>query len=60
MGIKNENWVDDTVWEFGRLGFWLVHLIGIGMLFFMGMRFAVRKAPIPIILYRMLRTMLQH
>lgn len=60
MGIRHENWIDDTIWEFGRFGFWLVHLIGFGALFCMGMRFAVRRAPVPIVLYRMLRSVLKH
>jgi hypothetical protein len=59
MGIRHGNWIDDTVWEFGRPAFWAVHLVGAVVLFFLGMRFAVRRVPAPIMMYRMLRLLLR-
>lgn len=45
----------DDLLEFPHSGFWLVHIIGILAFFVMGMRFAVRRAPFPIVLYRFFR-----
>jgi hypothetical protein len=45
----------DNSLEFPHGGFWFVHIIGIFALFIMGMRFAVRRAPIPIMLFRFFR-----
>ncbi|MBP2654349.1 MAG: hypothetical protein H6Q73_1918 [Firmicutes bacterium] len=59
MGQYNENWIDDTSLEFPRGGFWLVHILGAVVIFFLGMRFAVRRTPFSLIAYRMLR-MLTH
>lgn len=58
MGIRQKNWVDDTMWEFGRPAFWLIHALGAGTLFFLGMRYAMRRVPVPIVMYRMLRSVL--
>lgn len=55
MGYYHENWVDDTILEFPRTGFWFIHVIGALMVFFIGMRFAVRRAPLPLIAYRVMR-----
>jgi hypothetical protein len=55
VGQYNENWIDDTPLEFPRTGFWLVHVIGAVMLFALGMRFAVRRAPLSIMAYRFMR-----
>ncbi|EGO65916.1 hypothetical protein [Acetonema longum] len=57
MGIENENIIDDTALEFPRAGFWAVHLIGGSLLFFLGMRYAVKRVPMPIIAYRLLRSL---
>jgi hypothetical protein len=59
VGYHNENWVDDTTLEFPRTGFWVVHAVGAMLFFFMGMRFAVRRAPMSLMAYRFLR-MLTH
>lgn len=59
MGHHNENWIDDTTLEFPRAGFWLVHTLGAAAVFMLGMRFAVRRAPLSIMAYRFLR-MLRH
>jgi hypothetical protein len=59
VGQYHENWIDDTMLEFPRTGFWLVHVIGAVMVFFLGMRFAMRRAPLSIMAYRFLR-MLKH
>ena len=55
MGQYHENWVDDTTLEFPRPGFWLVHLLGTALIFTLGMRFAVRRAPLSIMAYRFMR-----
>ncbi|MBP2649756.1 MAG: hypothetical protein H6Q74_581 [Firmicutes bacterium] len=59
MGQYNENWVDGTTLKFPRAGFWGVHLIGAVVIFLLGMRFSVRRAPFPIIAYKILK-MLAH
>ncbi len=59
MGHNHENWVDDTTLEFPRTGFWLLHVIGAVAVFMLGMRFAVHRAPVSIMAYRLLR-MLRH
>jgi hypothetical protein len=46
--------IDDFL-EFPHSSFWFVHIIGILALFYMGMRFAVRRAPFPIMMYRFVR-----
>lgn len=55
MGQYHENWIDDTPLEFPRTGFWIVHVIGVVMLFALGMRFAVHRAPLSIMAYRFMR-----
>ncbi|MDF2500682.1 MAG: hypothetical protein K0Q77_1396 [Anaerosporomusa subterranea] len=60
MGIRHGNLLDGTMWEFGRPAFWAVHLAGAAVLFFLGMRFAVRRVPVPIMLFSMLRSLLRH
>ena len=49
------HWMDGTALEFPRAGFWLVHIVGAFALFFLGMRFAVRRAPMSLIAYRVLK-----
>lgn len=41
--------------DFPQSGFWLVHIIGVLAVFYMGMRFAVRRVPLPIMMYRIFR-----
>lgn len=55
MGQYHENFIDDTTLEFPRTGFWFLHILGGALIFFMGMRFAVRRAPLSIMAYRFLR-----
>lgn len=52
MGYYNENMVDDTIFEFPKVGFWAIHILGGMLLFWLGMRFAFFRLPIPIVLYR--------
>jgi len=59
MGNRNENFIDDTTFEFPRAGFWAVHAIGAAALFLAGMRFAVRRAPLPIVAYRAMRSLMR-
>jgi hypothetical protein len=55
LGYYKQNIVDDTTLEFGRAGFWVLHAVGTAALFLMGMRFAVKKAPAPVLAYHLLR-----
>lgn len=55
VGQYHDNIVDDTTLEFPRTGFWLIHILGGVLIFFMGMRFAVRRAPLSLMAYRFLR-----
>lgn len=55
MRCHNHNWMDNTTFEFPRTGFWLFHIIGGAALFIMGMRFAMRRAPLSFAAYRFLR-----
>lgn len=58
MGHYNENWVDDTTLEFPRTGFWFLHVLGAVAIFFLGMRFAVRRAPLSLMAFRFLRMLM--
>lgn len=55
MGYYNKNWIDDTTIEFPQWGFWLIHIIGVILIFTWGMRFAINRAPIPLMGYRLMR-----
>lgn len=55
MGFYNDNIFDDTTFEFPRTGFWLIHLLGASIVFYMGMRFALRKCPFSRLGYRLVR-----
>lgn len=58
MGVHHGNWIDDTTFEFPRGGFWLVHGIGAATLFLLGMRFAVRRVPLSVTTYRLVRLLM--
>ena len=53
MKCDHRNLLKDTMFEFPRPGFWMVHAFGGLLLLLFGMRLAVRRAPIPIIAYRL-------
>lgn len=56
MGYRNQNWIDDTIWEFPRGGFWLVHIIGTICVLMLGMRIAYRRMSLmPFMVLRLLR-----
>lgn len=55
MSCRHNNLIDDTTFEFPRTGFWIVHIMGSLFLVLLGMRLAVRRAPLPIIAYRILK-----
>ena len=55
MSCHHNNLIDDTTFEFPRTGFWIVHILGGLFLVLLGMRMAVRRAPIPIIAYRLFK-----
>lgn len=59
MGIRHENFIDDTVMEFPRGGFWVIHVIASFIFFILGMRFAFRRAPLPFVAYRILRRLIR-
>ncbi len=43
-------------WDCSSLGFWLAHLLGGMVIFYMGVRFAFKRAPLlTVLLYRLLR-----
>lgn len=54
MSCHDENVLDGTTLEFPRAGFWAMHMIGAGLLFGLGMRYASRHEPLPFRLVRML------
>lgn len=55
MSCHHHNLIDDTTFEFPGTGFWIVHVLA-GLFFIsLGMRLAVRRAPIPIIAYRLFK-----
>lgn len=56
MGYYNDNLVDDTVLEFPKIGFWILHVLGTILLLWLGMCFAVRRVPLAIIAYRLLKS----
>ena len=58
LGCQHENWFDDTTIEFPRYGFWIIHVISCIVIFAMGMRFALRRIPLPFVAYRLLRRMM--
>jgi len=55
MSCHRNNMFDDTTFEFPRIGFWLIHVLGAFFLLLFGMRLAVRRMPLPIIAYRLLK-----
>jgi len=59
MGYHNENWIDDTTLEFPRTGFWFLHVIGAVAIFFLGMRYAAKRAPLSLMAYRFIRMLTQ-
>lgn len=58
LGCRHGNWLDDTTMEFPQSGFWIIHVISGIALFALGMRFAIRRAPLPFVAYRMLSRMI--
>ncbi|MDD4600874.1 hypothetical protein SDC9_27518 [bioreactor metagenome] len=55
MGYYSKKLIDDTTMEFPRWGFWFVHVVGTILIFGLGMRFAIHRAPIPLLGYRLIR-----
>ena len=55
MNCYHRNLFDDTTLEFPRTGFWLLHVLGGLFLVLIGMRLAIRRAPIPLIAYRLFK-----
>jgi len=60
MKCRPKNMIDGTTFEFPGTGFWLVHVLGAMLIFIWGMRYAVRRAPFPIIGYRFLKMLMRH
>ena len=59
VSYRHRNWLDDTTMEFPRFGFWIIHIISCIVLFVLGMRFALRRAPLPFVAYRLLRRIMR-
>jgi lipid-A-disaccharide synthase-like uncharacterized protein len=45
----------NTVLKFPRAAFWIVHIFGSLFLILFGLRLALKKAPLPIIAYRLIK-----
>jgi len=58
LGCRHENWLDDTTMEFPRFGFWIIHVISGIVIFSLGMRYVLRRVPVPFVAYRLLRRMI--
>lgn len=56
---QNKNLFDNTVMEFPRTGFWIIHGVASLLVFVLGMRFAFRHAPLPFVAYRILRRVMR-
>lgn len=54
---RYDSWTDDGAFGISRTGFWLLHIIVGAGLFLLGMRFAMRRAPLSIMAYRLLRVL---
>jgi len=59
VGCQNENLFDNTVMEFPKAGFWIIHVVAPLLVFILGMRFAFRHAPLPFVSYRILRRVMR-
>ncbi|MDF2570776.1 MAG: hypothetical protein K0R55_2380 [Sporomusa sp.] len=59
MSCYRNNFFDDTTFSFPRTGFWIVHFFGSLFLILLGMRLAVRRAPLPIMAYRLFKLLRQ-
>ena len=55
MSCHHNNLIDNTTFEFPRTGFWIVHILGGLFLITLGMKLAVRRAPIPLLAYRIFK-----
>lgn len=58
MGCHHRNFFHESAMEFPRSGFWIIHLIGGLLLFILGMRFALSRASIPLLAYRLVRMLI--
>lgn len=58
MGRRHKNWIDDTALEFPHTCFWVIHVLGSLIIFILGMRFAIHRAPVPMVAYRLLRRLM--
>lgn len=45
----------NTVLKFPRAAFWIIHILGPLFFVSLGLRLAIRKAPLPIIAYRLIK-----
>ncbi|MBP2635696.1 MAG: hypothetical protein H6Q72_1603 [Firmicutes bacterium] len=45
----------NSVLKFPRAAFWIVHILGSLFFVSLGLRLALRKAPLPIIAYRLIK-----
>ena len=59
LGRQHKSCIDDTVLAFPRSLFWLIHVIGPVIIFVLGMRFAIQRAPVSMVAYRLLRRLME-
>ncbi len=55
MRCYHRNLINNTTLKFPHTGFWIVHILGSIFLVGLGLRLAVRRAPLPIIAYRLIK-----
>jgi len=59
LGRQHKNSIDDTSLEFPRSLFWIIYVIGSMIIFVLGMRFAIQRAPVSMVDYRLLRRLME-
>lgn len=47
----------DTTFKYPSSGFWIVHVLGSLLLIALGFRIAVKRIPLPIIAYRLIKSL---
>ncbi|MCM0759150.1 hypothetical protein M7775_11300 [Sporomusa sphaeroides DSM 2875] len=55
MLCHQNNLMGESTLAFPRTGFWIVHILGGLFLISLGMRLVVRKAPVPLLVYRLFK-----
>ena len=55
MLYHQNNLMADSTFAFPRTGFWIMHIVGGLFLISLGMKLVVRKAPVPLLVYRLFK-----